>query len=217
MLYKLARMIARIVFKLYFRLDVEGIEHLPREGSCIFVANHVSFLDPLMICAASPRVIHYITYAFFYYHPAIHWFCKRTHCIPVKKEGNDISALKTALRLLKDGEVVGIFPEGERSANGTLSAAEPGVALIAIKANAPIVPMGIQGAYAAYPKGSFFPKPKKIRLVIGAPFHIRDHVGIERKLTEETQRQALRFIMSRIGELCGQQAPAPLELSVEHS
>jgi 1-acyl-sn-glycerol-3-phosphate acyltransferase len=215
MLYRLTRIIARILFKVYFRLDVEGIEHLPQKGGCLLVANHASFLDPLVICAATPRVIHYITYAFFYYHPAIHWFCKRAHCIPVKKEGNDISALKNALRLLKDGEVVGIFPEGERSAMGVLAAAEPGVALMAMKANVPIVPIGIQGAYEAFPKGSSLPKPRKISMTMGTPFYIRDYVAIEKKLTEEAQQQALDLIMSRIGELCGQHVPVALTLSLE--
>jgi len=215
MLYKLARIIARILFKVYFRLEVEGLEHLPREGGCILVANHTSLLDPLVICAASPRVIHYITYAFFYYHPAIHWFCKRAYCIPVKKEGNDISALKNALRLLKDGEMVGIFPEGVRSATGLLAPAEPGVALMAIKAGAPIVPIGIQGAYDAFPKGACLPKPKKVKMVVGSPFYLRDHVAIERKLTEEMQQQALSVIMSRIGEHCGQQMPSILNISLK--
>ena len=207
MLYQLARIITRIVFKLYFRLEVSGLEHLPREGGCLLVANHVSLIDPLVICAAVPRVIHYITYAFFYYHPAIHWFCKRTNCIPVKKEGNDISALKRAFRLLNDGEIVGIFPEGGRSSDGVLAPAEPGVALIAMKANVPIVPVGIVGAYHAFPKGAALPKPTRVNMIMGAPFLLRDHIEMERKFTSEMQRQALDLIMSRIGELCGQPAP----------
>ena len=203
MLYRFIRAIARTLFTCYFRFEATGLEHFPREGGCIVVANHASFLDPILVCVAAPRVIHYITYAYFYYHAAIHWACKRTHCIPIKREGNDVSALKQALRLLHAGEIIGIFPEGARSQSGKLMAGEPGVALIALKAGAPIVPIGISGAYQAFPKGAHFPKPVKIRLTVGQPFRLDEHIGTGKKLTEETQRQAVRLIMSKIAAACG--------------
>ena len=209
MLYRFIRAIARTLFMFYFRFEATGLEHFPREGGCIVVANHTSFLDPLLVCVAAPRVIHYITYAYFYYHAAIHWACKRTHCIPIKREGNDVSALKQALRLLHAGEIIGIFPEGARSQSGKLMAGEPGVALIALKAGAPIVPIGISGAYQAFPKGAHFPKPVKIRLTVGQPFRLDEQFGAGKKLTEETHQQAVRLIMSKIAAVCGE-AVAPL-------
>lgn len=206
MLYRISQFIARCIFKLYFRLRIVGCENIPTEEPCIIVANHVSFLDPLLICAIVPRVIHYITYASFYYNSLLHWYCKRVYCIPIKKKGNDISALKQALRLLKKGEIVGIFPEGQRSVTGKLKEGLPGTSLIALRANVPILPVGIHGAYEAFPKGSKFPKPKLITLIFGEPFSLEDYLNVDEKSTPELQEKATNLIMSKIAIICGQEA-----------
>lgn len=206
MLYKLSQCIFRCIFKMYFRLRVVGYENIPSEGACIIVANHSSFLDPLLICTVVPRIIHYIAFAYFYYHPLLYWYCKRVYCIPIKKDGNDISTLKKALRLLKKGEVVGIFPEGERSATGEVGKGLPGAALIALRAKVPILPVGIQGAYEAFPKGSTFPKPKPITLIFGEPFPIEAYIHVDKKNTNELQEETTNVIMSKIAQLCEQEA-----------
>ena len=202
MLYRVLQFIGRPIMKLYFRLRIEGRENLPKEGACIIVANHTSFLDPILICGILPRIIHYMTYAYFYYLPQLHWICKRVYCIPLKKDGKDISALKKALRLLKDGEIVGIFPEGARSETGKLAKAKPGVALIALKANVPIIPIGIRGAYEALPKGSKFPKPHPITINFGKPFMIQDYMDVNTQKSSELQQKITDLIMSKIAEVC---------------
>jgi 1-acyl-sn-glycerol-3-phosphate acyltransferase len=143
-----------------------------------------------------------MTYAYFYYLPPLHWICKRVHCIPVKKDGKDISALKKALRLLKNGEIIGIFPEGARSETGELAEGEPGVALIALKANVPILPVGIRGAYEAFPKGSKFPKPHPITINFGKPFMITDYMDVHTQESSELQQKITDLIMSKIAEAC---------------
>lgn len=204
MVYEISRRIARVLAKSYFRVQVIGRSHIPQKGPCLLVANHASFLDPFLICTAAPRIIHYITYAFFYYHPAFHWFCKRAYCIPVKKEGNDVSTLKQTFRLLKQGEIVGIFPEGARSETGKLGNAAPGTALIALKTGVPVVPAGIVGAYQAFPRGATFPKPASITVTFGAPFFPEEYVPRSEKITAEVQQEAMQVIMGKIAVLCGQ-------------
>lgn len=204
MLYRLSRFFARVFFYSYFRLKVVGREHIPQEGSCIVVGNHASLLDPLLICAIFARPIHYITYAFFYFHPWMHWFCKRVYCIPVKKEGNDVSALKRSLRLLKHDECVGIFPEGARSETGRLGPGHAGGALIALKSGAPILPIGISGAYEAFPKGAWFPKPLRITVTVGEPFSLEPYLPPDKK-AGELQELATDVIMGKIAEQCGQE------------
>jgi len=205
MLYRVSCFMAWCLWKVFFRLQVSGQGNIPRDGGGLIVANHTSFLDPLLICAVMPRVVHYITYSFFYDHPAIHWYCKRVCCIPVRKAGNDIAALKHTFRLLKQGELIGIFPEGRRSETGRLVTGEPGVGLIALKANVPIVPIGIAGAYQAFPKGAKWPKPTAITLTIGKPFLLnQDADRFHIMSAEDTHQAATDLIMTKIAELCEQ-------------
>jgi 1-acyl-sn-glycerol-3-phosphate acyltransferase len=110
--------------------------------------------------------------------------------------------LKKTLRLLKDGEFVGIFPEGERSATGQLGKGEPGVALIALKAKVPILPVGIRGAYESFPKGSKFPKPYPIAVTFGKPFTIEEYVDVNMQEDDRLQQQATDLVMSKIAEIC---------------
>ncbi len=193
---------------IYFRLTVIGREHIPSEGACLVIANHASFLDPLLLCTIFKRPIHYITYAFFYFHPLIHWFCRHVYCIPIKKEGYDVSAFKQALRLLKQGECVGIFPEGIRSETGTIGKGQPGSALLALKSSAQVLPIGIHGAYEALPKGSWFPKARRITVMIGEPFGLASQCPSDKK-SAEIQDAATNIMMEKIAELCGRQDLLP--------
>ena len=211
MLYSLSKIIGRMFLWLYFRVRIEGKENIPTKGGCIIVANHASFIDPFLIAAYIPRQVHYFTYAKYFYARLFHWYCKRTYCIPVKKDGKDISSLKQALRLLKSGELLGIFPEGERSFTGQLGKGEPGTALIAMKAKVPILPVGIQGAYEAFPRGSNFPRFRsRITVRYGVPFHIEELVEQTKHLeNNELQQHITDFIMGKIAEVYATIHPNP--------
>ena len=206
MLYRLSQLIGKLILHCYFRVRVEGRENIPPTGAYIVAANHVSLLDPFIIASLVPRVIHYLTYAFYYDLPACHWYCKRVYNIPLKKDGKDISALKRALRVLKAGELLGIFPEGRRSETGQMGKGEPGAALIALKANVPILPVGIRGAYEALPKGAKFPTPHRITVTFGKPFRLTDALPVHTQTTEEIYQPATDVILAKIAELCCAQA-----------
>ena len=206
MLYKISQTIGRILFWFLFPIQCEGVENIPQAGACLVVANHASFLDPFVMGTFMPRPIHFLMYARYYFFPLFHWYCKRTECIPLKKNGRDISALKQALRLLRAGNIIGIFPEGERSVTGKLGPGAPGVALIALKANVPIVPIGIIGTYEAFPRGSRFPRLRRpITVRYGKPFRIDDELqGVQdgRKADEDRQQRATALIMQKIADVC---------------
>jgi 1-acyl-sn-glycerol-3-phosphate acyltransferase len=204
MFYRIAQVWGRIVLWLYFRIRIEGHDNIPDKGGHIVVANHVSFLDPVLICAYTPRAVHFLTYGMYYYLRGLHWFLKRVHTIPLKKDGKDISALKKALRLLKAEELVGIFPEGERSVTGQPGAGSPGVALMAIKAGVPILPVGLIGAYEAFPRGAKFPRFRSsITLRYGKPFRIGDELQrLEHEENDDFQQRATDLIMQKIADVC---------------
>ena len=170
------------------------------------VANHASFLDPFVVATYLPRQVHFLMYARYYFSPLFHWYCRQTQCIPLKKDGRDISALKRTLRLLRSGKMIGIFPEGERSVTGKLGQGEPGVALIAFKAAVPIVPIGIIGAYEAFPRGARFPRLRSpITVRYGKPFRIDDEVQRDPQThttDDKKQQQITTLIMRKIADVC---------------
>jgi 1-acyl-sn-glycerol-3-phosphate acyltransferase len=155
--------------RLYLGLTREGLEHLPRRGPAIVVSNHVSYMDAIILGSASPRPIHFIVLRWMYDLLLIRWFYWGMGTIPVRAEGQDAKGIKQALRLLASGRILGIFPEGTRSADGRLSEPRPGAAMIAALSGAPVVPAYIDGARDSLPVGSSFPSPARVHVRFGPP------------------------------------------------
>lgn len=153
----------------YFRLRRRGLRNLPGRGAVILVANHSSFLDPPALGSACPRKVHFLIMRAMYEDPRFRWFYAGMEAIPVSAERQDAMALRRALRALQDGGVVGIFPEGGRQADGRLGEARSGAALLAARSGATVVPVGIRGAFEAFPPGGLFPWPKRIEVEFGEP------------------------------------------------
>ncbi len=154
----------------YLGLTRDGLEHLPRRGPAIVVCNHASYADAILLGSASPRPIHFLVLQWMYDLLWIRWFYWGMGTIAVSGEGRDSRGIKRALRLLSSGRVLGVFPEGSRSADGTLSAPRLGAALIAALSGAPVVPAWIDGARDSLPVGGVFPKPARIHVRFGRPF-----------------------------------------------
>lgn len=152
MWYWIFRPILIAIFKLFFRLKVEGLENLPQKTNFIAVANHASFLDPLVIMAAIPRKIHCIALRDLYRVSAISWFLQITDTLPSG------SSSEKAIDLLTKNKNVGLFSEGGVSRDGKLKEFRRGAALLAMKTGRPIVPFAILGTYEALPRSAKFPK-----------------------------------------------------------
>jgi len=155
--------------RFYLGLTRDGLEHLPRRGPAIVVSNHASYADAILLGSASPRPIHFLVLQWMYDHLLIRWFYWGMGTIAVSGEGRDSRGIKRALRLLSSGRVLGVFPEGARSADGTLSALRLGAAMIAALSGAPVVPAWIDGARDSLPVGGVFPKPARIHVRFGKP------------------------------------------------
>jgi 1-acyl-sn-glycerol-3-phosphate acyltransferase len=151
---------------LYLGLTRDGLEHLPRRGPVIVVSNHVSYMDAIILGSASPRPIHFIVLQWMYDLLAIRWFYWGMGTIPVRA-GSDARGIRRALRTLSAGHVVGVFPEGSRSADGRVREAQPGAALLAALSGAPVVPAFIDGARDSMPVGTRFPRPARIHVRFG--------------------------------------------------
>jgi 1-acyl-sn-glycerol-3-phosphate acyltransferase len=197
--YWTIKTIAWPVTRVYVRLRVQGRRHVPTEGPCIVVANHASYLDAVVLGSAFPRRISFLITSPIYNMLRLRWFYYMMGAIPVAPDTPDPGALKAALRTLRRGGVVGIFPEGQRMENGQLGSGKGGVALLASRSGAPVVPAAIVGAHRAMPVGAMFPRPHPIRVVFGEPMWFRPVNGA--RATREQLNAFAVDVMRAIGDL----------------
>ena len=168
MLYSIAAFLLRIIASILFRVKIYGVENIPRSGSFIICFNHKSVFDPPVTGCFIPRKIRFMAKKELFDIPVLGFLIKKFGAFPVNRETGDISAIKNAISILENGEVLAMYPEGGRSKSGKPERAKPGVALIAIKANVPIIPVGIGGEYKLF---------SKLIINIGKPMYIDKHEG----------------------------------------
>src|SRR6266404_3622798 len=172
-LYRLVRGACAPVLRRLFDLRVEGAEHLPASGSFILAANHHNYLDGVVLGVALPRPISFLVMPRVFRASPLHpLFHRRIGSIPVSLERPDPGAMKRTLRVLEDGGVVGIFPEGPFSREGRLVPGQPGVAMMALRAGVPVVPAAISGTYEALAGRRFYiPRSRPLAVRFGQPLH----------------------------------------------
>jgi 1-acyl-sn-glycerol-3-phosphate acyltransferase len=150
-----------------FSLRTLGHQHVPRHGPALLIANHQSFIDPMLVGLAVRRHTVFLARQTLFRHHWLAWLMRSLHAVPVNQEGFAREGLKTILEQLKGGRVVGIFPEGERTNNGQMGPLRPGIHLLIKKMAMPIVPIGIAGAYDAWPRWRAYPIPAPLFLPAG--------------------------------------------------
>lgn len=131
--------------RLLFGLRIEGLRHLPRRGPVLVIANHLHNLDPILVAAASPRPLHFMAKKELYGVPVLGGLLRLSGSFPVDRGRADRAALRTAEERLTRGIAVGLFPEGTRSVTGALAPALAGAGLLALRSQAPVVPVAIVG------------------------------------------------------------------------
>jgi 1-acyl-sn-glycerol-3-phosphate acyltransferase len=157
--------------RLFFRLRVVHRERMINHGAVILASNHESYLDPPLVGSVADRAIFFLARKSLLDGRFFGWLLPKLNVIPVDQEGGDRSALKALIRILKAGEGTLVFPEGERTLDGRLRPALPGLGFVIAKTLAPVVPMRIFGAREAWPRGG---KPvlfRPITVVVGEPIH----------------------------------------------
>ena len=151
--YSVGRTLTKLIAKTFFGFRVYGREHVVEEGGLILAMNHESYLDPPLAGLSCRRQIYYLARKTLLDWPLLGPVFPKLNVIPVDQERADMSALKTVIRLVRAGHCTVIFPEGSRTPDGQLLPAQPGLGLIIAKTLAPVVPMRIFGARAAFPRG----------------------------------------------------------------
>jgi 1-acyl-sn-glycerol-3-phosphate acyltransferase len=192
--YRVVRRLFLLLAGPMFRYKVTGRALVPREGALVVVAPHRSWLDPACVGAAVERPIRFLIVDRMYHKLWARWFYRGMKSIPVQKGGAaSLSALRIAMRSLRKGEAVGIFPEGRVLKGWSDAGLQHGAAMLAVRTGSPIVPVGIHGSAAAWPHGRPFPGPARVSVNIGRPIAPPDRSetgGVER-LTQRME-EAIR-------------------------
>ena len=168
------QMTCRFTFAIWFRYRVQGLDQIPKDGPALLVANHQSFLDPLLVPLWSDRPVSFLARDSLFRVPIVGWVLRSTYVIPVNRDAPARASVQASIDQLKGGNLLGIFPEGTRTSDGEVGAFRPGFAVILRRCPVPVIPVGISGADIAMPRGSKFIRPKPIRVFVGSPIDPAD-------------------------------------------
>jgi 1-acyl-sn-glycerol-3-phosphate acyltransferase len=145
------------LMSLFWSFRSEGSRHVPRAGPVLILANHESYLDPVIIGLAVRRRTWFLARKTLFKPAFFAWYLRSMNTLGVDQEGVAKEGLKTSVEVLQAGRPLLVFPEGERTADGEMLPFKPGIALVLRKAPVPVVPLGIAGAFEAYPRGVLLP------------------------------------------------------------
>jgi 1-acyl-sn-glycerol-3-phosphate acyltransferase len=197
--YHFFHVITRPLFKTLFKFKIYGAENVPQKGGVMLMINHVSYLDPIFIGAAVKRNLHYMARSTLFKKGFIDRFLRSLNAFPVHLGSADRSAIRNALKLLDEGKLLLVFPEGTRSHDGSLGKAQDGVGFMAHRTNACVIPVFLDGTYKAMPRNSKMIKPTRITVSFGKPIDMSIYRNSE--ANRETYSKIGEDIMSGIAKL----------------
>lgn len=199
LIYKIYALTIRFVFRINGGLEVEGRENIPMQGGVIVASNHISYLDPPLIGAVVPRPATFMARKglFDIKFPVVR-LIMHYYAIPVDREKTQPSTIKEAVRRLRGGELLVIFPEGRRSETGELLKGKRGVGLITKMSGARVIPAMVVGTEKALPFGARWLRRTKVKVIFDKPM---DFSTIDIDKEGDVQEIITQKIMDAIGEL----------------
>jgi len=199
MFYWIIRAICWLIIKIFWRMQIIGIENVPKRGALIIAANHVSYLDPIVLATSMKRKVYFIAKKEAFNNIFGKFILNKLEAFPLNREGIDILAIKKAINILQAGKILGLFPEGSRSLNNELQELKLGIIKIAIKTGVPIVPVGIIGTNKIYPRGKILPVFFKYKIIVhyGSPLYLN-----QQKLKDKIYyKESLDILSDKIKQL----------------
>ncbi|WP_071459984.1 lysophospholipid acyltransferase family protein [Bacillus massilinigeriensis] len=186
-IYTITKNLVYGVLKPIYRFEVIGNKNFPKDGGVLLCTNHIDNLDPPVVGITAPRPVHFMAKAELFDVPFLGRIVQRLNAFPVKRGMSDREALRKGLAILKEGKVLGLFPEGTRSKTGELGEGLAGAGFFALRSNANIVPCAIIGPYKAF---------RRLKIVYGEPISFEDLRSRKASAEEATER-----IMNEIRKL----------------
>lgn len=198
--YGLFHYISVVVYEMFFRGEVAGLENIPAGGPFLIASNHASHLDPPIVGAQVPRQMSFFARKTLWKPGIASWWLDTVGTIPVDRDGgSDISAIRRVLRALDEGKPLILFPEGTRSPDGRLQTAKPGVGMIACKAQVPVLPARIFGSFEAFGRSGPIRPGTPVSVVFGQP--LPPAAYDDPKAGKERYQRASEAIMAAIARI----------------
>ena len=198
----------------WYGLEAEGLAPLPEHGPAILIANHTCSIDPMLLQARCFRVLGFLIAKEFFDSPAFRPICRLLGCIPVRRDGSDLAATRAALRALKEGRIVPIFPEGRivPTSGRELGEARPGAAFIVLHARVPVIPAYIWGTPATDDIWKAMRTPSRARVIFGRPIDVEEIAP-----NGPINKEALATVSDRLmGAIDGLRAQVQCQVQVRH-
>ncbi|MBT2569482.1 lysophospholipid acyltransferase family protein [Planococcus sp. ISL-110] len=186
-LYAFGKGLVKTVLSPLYRFEIIGSENFPKEGGILLCSNHIHALDPPVVGMTAPRTVHFMAKEELFKAPILGPILPKLNAFPVKRGMSDREALRMALKILKSGEVVGLFPEGTRSTDGVLKKGLSGAGFFALRGNADVMPCAIIGPYKAF---------RKVKVVYGEPIRMEPYR--ERKASADEVTGAIMSSIQKI-------------------
>ena len=196
--YAIMRVVAAILLPLFARTRTIGIENIPAKGPVILAINHIHWLDIPLASFRIPRVTHYMAKVELFSIPVIGWLIRHLGAFPVRRGEGDREALRTSERMLAEGNLLMIFPEGHRSGTGALAKGHTGASYLALRAGVPVVAVGISGTENVFKGFRYGPWAPKVTLRYSKPFTLDTGGG---KRSREGMAEATDTIMRQIAAM----------------
>lgn len=168
------QVIIQAIFCFWLGYRAVGHKRLEQQQGALILANHQSFLDPLLVGLPFRRPISFLARHSLFPVPVVGWILKKTYVLPINQQAAGSASIRDLITRLQSGWLVGIFPEGTRSQTGAIGELKPGFTTVVRRAKRPVVPVGISGAYEALPMGSWFLRPVRVRVVFGEPLTVEE-------------------------------------------
>ncbi len=199
MTYRLMWFTIGPLIRVYWWVRTHDRRNVPRDRGVILACNHHAAIDPVLVCMSFWRPVHWLAKIELVKSKRIAWFFRGAAVIPVDRAAPQEESVDKAARVLKEGKIFGIFPEGTRSPDGRVYKGYTGVARVAQRSGAPVVPTGIVGAAKAHKKGSRLAKPSKTDVRFGKPLYFEIQAGEDehaayRRFTDEILDEVAKLI-----------------------
>lgn len=189
MFYKFITKILEIVVRILFRVEVVGADNIPQEGSCILAFNHKSNWDPIIVAGLlRERKINGVAKKELFKNPVLRFILNKLSVIPVNRENPDVSTIKKIMRVLREGEVLGIFPEGTRHKDrDSFADAKAGLGMFAVKGKSIVIPISIMSSYKLF---------SRLIIFVDEPIDLSDNYG--KKLKMDDYENISECVMKKI-------------------